>query len=389
MPAHDHPDDDNSALNDASLGTMMRQAREQQGLSQEDLATELHLDLRQITQLEEDDYSALPAPAFVKGYIRACAKRLNADGDLWVERYVSSTRDPDPKLATLSSFKRTDSSHPLFRWATIAILMILVALAVYWWLTEKGQRGGLPAEEQAVNEHVIESSPPSEEGSLSQKPTNTRSTQETQETSGHVTPDPTSTSEQNASLESGSEGSEPVSRESDAPKLSTSQNDNPQAVASTAAPETDQQPSQASSEKTEQREAPPQETSTSVLKETSNSPADTAEANLTTEELQEEVETLTPVEPAHEVTGEDILYLMTESKSWVEVYDDDGHRLMFDMLTHDSPRQLQGRAPFRVFLGDATGVTITINNIETSEISYHEATKTARFYVDANGAIRK
>ena len=114
MPAHDHPDDDNSALNDSSLGTMMRQAREQQGLSQEDLATELHLDLRQITQLEEDDYSALPAPAFVKGYIRACAKRLNADGDLWVERYVSSTRDPDPKLATLSSFKRTDSSHPLF-----------------------------------------------------------------------------------------------------------------------------------------------------------------------------------------------------------------------------------------------------------------------------------
>ena len=126
-----------------------------------------------------------------------------------------------------------------------------------------------------------------------------------------------------------------------------------------------------------------------MLKETSNSTADTAEANLTTEELQEEVETLTPVEPAHEVTGEDILYLMTESKSWVEVYDDDGHRLMFDMLTHDSPRQLQGRAPFRVFLGDATGVTITINNIETSEISYHEATKTARFYVDANGAIRK
>ncbi len=389
MSAHDHQDDDNSALNDASLGTLMRQAREQQGLSQEDLATQLHLDLRQITQLEEDDYSALPAPAFVKGYIRACAKKLDADGDLWVERYVSSTRDPDPKLATLSSFKRTDSSHPLFRWTTIAILIILVALAVYWWLTEKGQRGGLPAEEQAANEHLIENSPPSEEVSLSQKSINTNSAQEARNANGLVAPDPTRSSEQNAPLKSGVEGAEPTNSESGTPKPLTPQVDEQQVVTSTAAPDTDPQPSQASSENTERLEAPLQEPSTETLKETENSPADTPETTRTTEELQGGAETLTPVEATNEVTGEDILHLMTDSKSWVEVYDEDGHRLMFDMLTHESPRQLQGRAPFRVFLGDATGVTITINSIQTGEITYHEATKTARFYVDANGAIRK
>lgn len=63
-------------LNGLQPGAWLKQLREQKKLSLEHVADRLYLDTGVVTALEESDYSALPPPIFVRGYIRNYAKLL-------------------------------------------------------------------------------------------------------------------------------------------------------------------------------------------------------------------------------------------------------------------------------------------------------------------------
>ena len=51
------------------------------------LATELRIEARQISALEEDHFEQIGVPVFVKGYIRQCAQRLGLDPHKLMEIY--------------------------------------------------------------------------------------------------------------------------------------------------------------------------------------------------------------------------------------------------------------------------------------------------------------
>lgn len=65
----------------ASLGRTLREARERLGLSIADVAHQIKLAPRQIEALESDDYRQLPEMAFVRGFVRSCAKILHLDSE--------------------------------------------------------------------------------------------------------------------------------------------------------------------------------------------------------------------------------------------------------------------------------------------------------------------
>jgi cytoskeleton protein RodZ len=65
-----------SSLN---VGQMLREAREQQGLSVNDVANRIKFAPKQIEWLEADDYVKLPEAAFVRGFVRSYARLLNLD----------------------------------------------------------------------------------------------------------------------------------------------------------------------------------------------------------------------------------------------------------------------------------------------------------------------
>jgi transcriptional regulator with XRE-family HTH domain len=62
-----------------TVGEYLRSAREQQGLSIEDVARELRMPLQRLKLLEADDFSYLNSDTFVRGYLRAYAKLLQVD----------------------------------------------------------------------------------------------------------------------------------------------------------------------------------------------------------------------------------------------------------------------------------------------------------------------
>ena len=123
---HTHPVDE-------SPGRMVAKAREAASISAADLALRLRLDTRVIKALERDDFENLPAPMFVKGYIRSIAKELNVDAESILAAYESHTSVEPPSLADFSSRAPdqvgiNSTSIKIVTYGLAALLVILIAL---------------------------------------------------------------------------------------------------------------------------------------------------------------------------------------------------------------------------------------------------------------------
>ena len=65
-----------SAQAEERPGQLLRAARLERGLSIEDVARQMRLSVRQVTALEEDDYTKLASGTFLRGFVRNYAKLL-------------------------------------------------------------------------------------------------------------------------------------------------------------------------------------------------------------------------------------------------------------------------------------------------------------------------
>jgi len=81
-------------------------------------------------------------------------------------------------------------------------------------------------------------------------------------------------------------------------------------------------------------------------------------------------------------TGEDVLIIKANDKSWAEVVDANGYQLLYYPLRPGTVLNLQGQAPFRVFLGNAPAVDLSLNHKRFDHTPFHRQNNTARFTVD-------
>jgi len=80
-------------------GEKLRQARESQKRSVEQMAERMKLEPSVIVALEDSDFGHLPAPIFVVGYLRNYSRLLNIPSDPLVEAYQLLVVDREPVLA--------------------------------------------------------------------------------------------------------------------------------------------------------------------------------------------------------------------------------------------------------------------------------------------------
>src|SRR5258706_14595321 len=71
----------------SGLGQYLSGLREERGLSIEEMARVARVAARYLEALEREDLSALPAPVFTKGYIRAYCQALGVHADEALGRY--------------------------------------------------------------------------------------------------------------------------------------------------------------------------------------------------------------------------------------------------------------------------------------------------------------
>lgn len=105
MNASDHndtirPPGAEAAPASPGAGQLLRAARLERGLSVEDVARQLRLSVRQVTALEEDDYSKLSSITFLRGFVRNYAKLLQMDAAPLLERVQELL--PPPQTQTIS-----------------------------------------------------------------------------------------------------------------------------------------------------------------------------------------------------------------------------------------------------------------------------------------------
>ncbi|MGC2047383.1 MAG: RodZ domain-containing protein [Gallionella sp.] len=87
--------DKSDAITEATLGAVLREAREHLGLSVADVANQIKFAPRQIEAIEAGDYQHLPEEAFLRGFIRSYAKILQLDA----QKLLAAL--PHSKMATM------------------------------------------------------------------------------------------------------------------------------------------------------------------------------------------------------------------------------------------------------------------------------------------------
>ena len=116
-----------------SLGGTLRAAREQQGLSLEQVAAELRLEPRFLRALEDERFDDISAPVFARGYLRQYGKRLGLDYEKLLSDYHSLGGVKDVEF-TVTRDITTKVGWQTRIWMLLALaLVLLTAVAVVWW----------------------------------------------------------------------------------------------------------------------------------------------------------------------------------------------------------------------------------------------------------------
>ena len=308
-------------------GADLRSAREARGLSVHQVAVELHVSDTFINALERGDYTVLGEPVFVRGHLRNYARAVGVPEGQVLGAYDQAQNKPAaPRLMTqhaLSAGMSPRAREWGLRAASGAVIVVLLVLAVSWW-------------QRRPDETVLPS------------------TAVTQPVS---TPTPSTAPAPMATLTDLADNQAPAQKDAGAQKEAPK----PAAPVTPASPQSKPVSAAATPVTHLQRANPPTVPESAVS------------------------------HPQQAVIGPGEAKNLTHVKftlgaaSWIEVYDNNGKRLYYDLAPAGDSLELSGAGPLQVFLGNAPGVSIELNGAPFDLKPYARADNTARFKLGEAG----
>jgi hypothetical protein len=132
------------------IGATLKDARRRLGMDIKEAEERTKIRTRYLRALEAEDWEVLPAPAYVRGFLRTYGQILGLDGEMLADRYRRSYEEPvaagpAPGEPVLSN-RRAPGSRPPSRSGPIVIVggvivALLVVLAIIG-LASSGDDGG-------------------------------------------------------------------------------------------------------------------------------------------------------------------------------------------------------------------------------------------------------
>src|SRR6266700_689212 len=112
------------------IGNSLREARLRQQLDFPELEQQTKIRAKYLKALEAEDFDVLPAPTYVKGFLRNYADALGLEGQLYVDEYNSRfvTGEEDVPLRPRDYQRRPQPLGPRFE--ARAVLLAVGAIAV-------------------------------------------------------------------------------------------------------------------------------------------------------------------------------------------------------------------------------------------------------------------
>lgn len=118
----------------ASLGAMLRHAREAAGLSQAELARQLNLGARIVDVMEQENLHALPGAVYVQGYLRKWADYLQLDEQQLQQAYTrlaGEQRASDMRHIAPIEPMRMKKAESGFPWFKLLFFIGIVGLGIF------------------------------------------------------------------------------------------------------------------------------------------------------------------------------------------------------------------------------------------------------------------
>jgi len=304
-----------------SPGEMLREARLAHDYSVVDLCAQTKLSPRAINALEDNDFKALSQPVFTRGYYRQCAKVLDIDTDRLMAAYAAWGGESAPQAASPTGVDVVPEDVTPGSWRSMGLIGGLILLLVIIGAVVMLMPGAdLPDENSAMDAPAV-----------AQSDTGGESIDSTAPPAGAPAGGGTSSADRaTGTADSDADASEQTNPASSSTRRTGGRNVN-DTLGRNAAQDDDAAPS----------------------------------------------EPATPeVDPAH-------LVLTFTGRSWVDVRDASGARLLTGIYETGETHALDGKPPYKITLGYAPGVEMTIGGQAVDIDASTTGNATARLTVDA------
>ncbi len=142
-------------------GPMLKQAREQAGLSTQQVAQRLNLRHSVVIGIERDDYEANMSITYVRGYIRNYARLVGLD-EQRLNQALAHLHQPESTSAMQSFSGRTHRQKKDNRWTLISwAIFFLIAVAVLWAIFGRNEPApeGVQPQAESIGAPLDESAP--------------------------------------------------------------------------------------------------------------------------------------------------------------------------------------------------------------------------------------
>jgi len=114
-----------------SFGEYLKTVRLEKGIRLSDISGQTRISKDTLEALEDDDHERLPAEVFVKGFIRAYARVVGADGDVAVQRYIENRPLVDESIRFKPDETEDRSPTGTRRLIFLGIFIVIAAAAVF------------------------------------------------------------------------------------------------------------------------------------------------------------------------------------------------------------------------------------------------------------------
>lgn len=115
-----------------TIGQILKRVREEKGISIEEVSNQTKVHHRVIEALESDNFKELPAPVYVKSFIKHYAKFLELDSEELVKRYMSEYAERPKQVFMLNEIRLgTGELSQYFTPLVTGLIAAMVILLVY------------------------------------------------------------------------------------------------------------------------------------------------------------------------------------------------------------------------------------------------------------------
>jgi cytoskeletal protein RodZ len=122
--------DETDAIDTQTAGERLRAAREEKGLSLEDLATQTRIPRRHLESLETADWERLPAPTYTLGFAKSYASAVGLDRTAIAEQLRAEMGGTRPESSTAEVFQPADPARAMPKWLVFGAIAAVIAIAL-------------------------------------------------------------------------------------------------------------------------------------------------------------------------------------------------------------------------------------------------------------------